>query len=174
MSMVSRRESVVNVLIPTARCLALAALLCPVTACGDTGPATAPSPVVSPPAVSTPTPQAASLDTDWPRLSRPARVYTTVSPTTWSSHASPLASRFVLYEGGSFALQYSSSSHPFFQYLGTYSEAAGSLVFSWEGWSIAGPWGATGTITEETLAVKFNIVMSLSDFEDAVYVRAAP
>jgi hypothetical protein len=80
----------------------------------------------------------------------------------------------VLYDGGSFALQYSSSSHPFFQYLGTYTEAAGSILFSWEGWSTAGPWGATGAVTEETLAVKFNLVMQLSDFEDAVYVRTAP
>jgi len=43
------------------------------------------------------------------------------------------------------------------EYRGRYTEANGDIVFDWEGWSVAGPWGAIG-------------IMRLSDFEDAVYV----
>ena len=35
----------------------------------------------------------------------------------------------------------------------------------------AGPWGATGTLRGDTLTVGYNTVMSMSDFEDAVYLR---
>jgi hypothetical protein len=77
-----------------------------------------------------------------------------------------LASRFVLREDGSFVLQY-----PHVEYRGTYVEREGTVVFSWEGWSTAGPWEATGVLEGATLRVRYNIVMSLSDFEDAVYTR---
>jgi hypothetical protein len=43
------------------------------------------------------------------------------------------------------------------------------ITFEWEGWSVAGPWGATGTITDGVLTVKYNLIMQLSDFEDAAY-----
>jgi hypothetical protein len=35
-----------------------------------------------------------------------------------------------------------------------------------------GPWGAIGTLQDGTLTVRYNLVMELSDFEDAAYVRA--
>jgi hypothetical protein len=78
-------------------------------------------------------------------------------------------SRFVLGDDGRFELQYEGLG----QYRGTYtySQDANSLTFSWEGWSVAGPWGASGTIKDDVLAVSFNIIMQLSDFEDASYRR---
>jgi hypothetical protein len=86
-------------------------------------------------------------------------------------HGSPLASRYVLYDDGTFALQYSSANFPFFEYHGTYSGNNGRIDFDWEGWSTTGPWGATGTLTEDSLSVKYNFIMLMSDFEDGAYVR---
>jgi hypothetical protein len=50
-------------------------------------------------------------------------------------------------------------------------EANGLITFAWEGWSVAGPWGATGSITDDSLSVRYNVIMQLSDFEDGVYLR---
>ena len=50
-------------------------------------------------------------------------------------------------------------------------EANGVITFAWEGWSVAGSWGATGTIRGDRLTVQYNLIMQLTDFEDAVYAR---
>jgi hypothetical protein len=76
------------------------------------------------------------------------------------------ASRFVLYDNGAFVLQYVALSA---QYRGKYTEANGVISFEWEGWSVAGPWGATGTLNGDSLAVHYNSVMQWTDFQDAVY-----
>ncbi len=86
-------------------------------------------------------------------------------------HGSLLSSRYVLYDDGTFALQYSSANYPFFEYRGTYSADNTNIIFHWEGWSVAGPWGATGTLTEDYLSVRYNLIMIHSDFEDGTYVR---
>jgi hypothetical protein len=39
------------------------------------------------------------------------------------------------------------------------------------GWSVAGPWGATGTLQGATLIVQDKLIVGLSAFEDAVYLR---
>jgi hypothetical protein len=87
-------------------------------------------------------------------------------------HGSPLASRNVLYDDGTFALQYSSANFPFFEYRGTHTEANGLITFNREGWSTAGPWGATGQLSDDALSVRCNRVMQLSDLEDGVYLKA--
>jgi hypothetical protein len=78
-------------------------------------------------------------------------------------------SRFVLYDNGAFVLQFPSLGEG--GYRGGYADANGVVVFEWEGWSVAGPWGATGTVTGDSLTVRYNQIMQLTDFEDAVYVR---
>lgn len=79
------------------------------------------------------------------------------------------ASRFVLGDDGRFELRYEGIGH----YRGAYaySRETDSITFRWEGWSVAGPWGATGSIKDDVLTVSFNIIMQLSDFEDASYKR---
>jgi hypothetical protein len=47
------------------------------------------------------------------------------------------------------------------------------VAFGWEGWSPAGPWGATGALTGNTLTIRYNDIMYLTDFEDAVYALAS-
>jgi hypothetical protein len=54
-------------------------------------------------------------------------------------------------------------------YRGGYTEADGTITFDWEGWSVAGPWAATGTLKDGTLTVRYNDIMQWTDFDDAVY-----
>jgi hypothetical protein len=75
-----------------------------------------------------------------------------------------------LYDNGAFVLEFPVCSCPG-AYRGTYTEANGIITFMWEGWSIAGPWGATASLEGDMLAVRYNPIMQLSDFEDAVYRR---
>jgi hypothetical protein len=76
-------------------------------------------------------------------------------------------SRFVLYENGAFVLQYPPLGEG--GYRGGYIDANGVITFEWEGWSVAGPWGATGSLQGDSLTVQYNEIMQHSDFEDAVY-----
>jgi hypothetical protein len=108
----------------------------------------------------------------FPAVSRPARIYVAVNWPSYAMHGSPLASQYVLYDDGTFALQYSSANYPFFEYRGTYKEANALITFEWEGWSTAGPWGATGSLSDDSLSVRYNLIMQLSDFEDGIYIRA--
>jgi hypothetical protein len=75
-------------------------------------------------------------------------------------------SRFVLYDNGGFVLKYVALG---LEYRGRYTDAGGVITFDWEGWSTAGEWGATGTLKGDSLTVQYNLIMQLTDFEDAVY-----
>jgi hypothetical protein len=44
------------------------------------------------------------------------------------------------------------------------------INFDWDGWSAAGSWGETGSIDGTSLTFHYNLIMQLTDFEDAVYV----
>ena len=107
----------------------------------------------------------------FPPVSRPARVYVAAQFPTYEYHRGPLASRYVLYDDGAFGLQYASPRFGTFEYRGMYTESNGHLDFQWEGSSLAGPWGATAVITEESLTVSYNVIMQMTDFEDGVFLR---
>jgi hypothetical protein len=80
------------------------------------------------------------------------------------------SSQFVLGDDGRFVLRSETSD-----YRGTYTYAStGLITFAWEGWSTAGPWEAWGLLRGDVMAVSFNPVMQLSDFEDASYRRVEP
>jgi hypothetical protein len=110
----------------------------------------------------------------------PARVF------DYAGAAAPVAdytraSRFVLYDSGTFQLQLvDPSSGSIMVYAGRYAEAGAVVTFAWDGFSTAGPdgsstagpWGATGTLDGKSLTVQYNLNMWLSDFENAVYVLA--
>ncbi len=104
--------------------------------------------------------------TNFPALSGPSRTFTFDQDLTYPSRDYTKTSHFVLYDNGAFALQYVSLG---LEYRGGYTESNGVITFQWEGWSIAGAWGATGALTNGSLTVQYNLIMQLSDFEDAVY-----
>jgi hypothetical protein len=97
-------------------------------------------------------------------------VYTFRSELSYPVTAYTRASRYVFFDNGRFVLQYTSLGR---EYAGWYAAAPdGGLQLTWEGWSVAGAWGATGTLTTDTLTVRYNVIMQLTDFDDAVYALA--
>jgi hypothetical protein len=129
-------------------------------ACGRSTP-TAPTASSQSPAVPSPS---ASPPTNFPALSGPSRTFAFDHELTYPVHDYTKRSRFVLYDNGAFALQYLDG-----QYRGGYTESNGVITFQWEGWSSAGPWSATGTLRDGSMSVQYNLIMGLSDFEDAMY-----
>jgi len=87
----------------------------------------------------------------------------------------PGSSRYVFYDEGVFSLEYIRPDGGFFEYRGHYSRADSSITFSFDGWSVAGPWLATGVVRRDSsIVVRYNVIMQLSDFEDGVYKSAVP
>ena len=135
-------------------------MLC--SACADSRP-------TAPTAVTVSTPTAVAVPAPAPRVFPPlegsSRTFNFERALSYSVRDYTRGSRFVLFDNGAFMLEYPHIPG----YRGKYTESNGVLTFEWEGWSTAGPWGATGTIKGDSLAVEYNLIMMLSDFEDAVY-----
>jgi len=89
-----------------------------------------------------------------------------------SYHNGPLASRYFLFADSTFALEFDSPRFGTFIYSGRYRRVNSKLVFGWDAWSTAGPWGAEATQQGDSLKVTYNSVMMLSDFVGGTYVRA--
>jgi hypothetical protein len=134
-------------------------------ACGSFEPAT-PTAVTNPPVTQPPTTQPPSR---FPPATGPAQTFVFDREAWYRVNAYTKSSRYVLYDNGAFALQYPSLGTA--EYRGGYTVADSVLKFEWEGWSTAGPWEATGTMRGDTLTVRYNLIMTLIDFDDAVYLR---
>ena len=109
---------------------------------------------------------------EFPALTRSGVVYV-AAPELYASvgHDIHLQSRYALYDDGTFELQFVGAGQSF-QYLGRWTRADSLVTFDWDGWSLAGPWGATGALEGDRLVVKYNSVMMMSDFVDGAYVRS--
>jgi hypothetical protein len=148
----------------TVRRSAVVVLFLLAAACGSSVP-TSPTGTNQPPALSSATPPPA---TNFPPLSGPSRTFVFDRELSYRVSEYTRNSRFVLYDNGAFVLQYPSLGER--GYRGAYKDTNGVIAFEWEGWSIAGPWGATGALKADSLTVQYNQIMQLTDFEDAVYV----
>jgi len=71
---------------------------------------------------------------------------------------------------GRFVFGYSDPRRADLAYEGRYSRVGPVLSLQFDAWSSAGPMEATAMLGADTLKVKFNIVMQLTDFEDGDYV----
>ena len=131
------------------------------TACGSSGPT---SPTATPQPLPVPAPTAPPTKT-FPPLSGPSRTFVFDHEVAYAVRDYTKRSRIVLYDNGAFVLRYEGIG----DYRGGYTVANGVITFEWEGWSAAGPWGATGTIRGDSLTVEYNLIMQMTDFEDAVY-----
>jgi hypothetical protein len=136
-------------------------LIALLTACGSSGPT---SPTATPQPSSLPAPTAPPTRT-FPPLSGPSRTFVFDRELSYPVQDYTRKSSFVLYDNGAFVLRFTGPG----EYRGGYTVANGVITFEWEGWSTAGPWGATGTIRDDSLRVEYNFIMQLTDFEDAVY-----
>ena len=141
---------------------AVVVLLMLSAACGSSKP-TSPTGTSQPTAAPLPTPPRP----DFPPLSGPSRTFFFDRELSHPVSDYTKKSQFVLYDNGAFVLQYLSLGEG--GYRGGYRDANGVITFEWEGWNIAGPWGATGTLQGDSLRVQYNLIMQMTDFEDAVY-----
>ena len=110
-----------------------------------------------------------TIQTSFPPVSGQARVFNFLSQSSYGISGYTTRSRYVLYDNGAFGLQYSDNGG--FEYRGRYTEVSTIITFDWEGWSAAGPWGATARLSGDTLTLAYNPIMTMTDFEDAVYLR---
>ena len=138
------------------------ALLMLATGCGSTGPVS-PTETAQPAALPPQTPPPRSF----PPLSGLSRTFLFRGELSYRVHDTTKQSRFVLYDNGAFVLvpkpwrgRVSRKVH---------IEANGVISFEWEGWSTAGPWGAIGTLKGDSMTVQCNLIMQMTDFEDAEY-----
>ena len=146
---------------------AVVVLLVLFAACGSSGP-TSPTGTSPPSALPPPTPPTPPPATVFPPLSGPSRTFLFDRELSYRVSDYTKKSRFVLYDNGAFVLQYPSLGER--GYRGVHRDANGVITFEWEDWSAAGPWGAAGTVKGDSLTVQYNLIMQLTDFEDAVYV----
>jgi hypothetical protein len=105
--------------------------------------------------------------TDFPVPSSPAGIYDRTSPSVFDG-----PSRYVIYENGTFSLQYVSAKWGFGEYPGRYSRTDSAITFQFDAsGGTFGPWLADGIVAGDSLTVKYNYIMVLDDFEDGVYIR---
>jgi hypothetical protein len=142
------------------RCGALLVPLVVASACADS---------VTP---TTPTTPSGPAGADFPAVSRPARIYLFASKLSYPVSEWTSASRYVLYDDSTFAVQ-SLRSQGSFEYLGTYTVANTLITFRWDAnQNVPAPWRpATGTLTADSLTVRYDAIMNMDGFEDAVYIR---
>ena len=111
----------------------------------------------------------------FPPLTRPGEIYASAADLRdpvilvqrWG-----FATRYLLYEDSTFALQFSSAKTGFFAYLGRYLRTDTVMTFNFNDENAAGAWRAVGTLHGDSISVSYNIVMYLADFVDDVYVRS--
>ena len=151
-------------MIAVLRCSALFGWLLMAVGCNYADRATAPTPF-SPVTPST-TVQPPQSPPSFPPVSGPAQIFVFHAPSSYRVQDYTVASRYVLYDGGTFTLQYASLG---IEYPGFYEEADGGLSFRFRG---DGRWDAAGTFNGDLLDIHYNIIMSMSDFDDAVYRRS--
>ena len=137
---------------------ALVALVVLASACADSVTLTGPT-------ATTPSPRT-------PGLSRPAQIYVFARGLSYPVSEWTSDSRYVLYDDDTFALQFLLSQGSF-QYRGTYTKANTLITFHWQdNQNVPAPWRpSSGTLTDDSLAVQYDVIMNLDGFEDAVYVR---
>lgn len=123
--------------------------------------------IVDPPVEPEPAGEApAPLVTDtFPQVSGFAAVYDRDRPDSYG-----FRSRYVFHPDGSFSLQYTGTQWGFVEYPGRYAVSDSQVDFDFDGWSVAGPWRATGTLDGKELRVEYDIIMWLSDFDNGLYL----
>lgn len=105
----------------------------------------------------------------WPWAPDSARVFERASAHSASaaSFHGRLLERYVVRDDGTFRLQFSSGFYGFFEYPGTFSLRGPAMGLSFRD---DARWHASGTVDRDgCMVVEYNIVMSLSDFEDGMY-----
>jgi hypothetical protein len=105
----------------------------------------------------------------FPALAKAGQVYAEPAGL-YANYGSPSVSRFVLYDDGTFELQFARGSAPL-TFKGRYTRDASNVKFEWDDWKTTDSWYTTGQLDGDQLTVKYSAAMSLSDFEDGTYTK---
>jgi WD40 repeat protein len=115
-----------------------------------------------------PVPTPAPIVTAFPQLSRAGVIYDRTTPSSI-----PGPSRYVIYDDGTFSLQYLRPDWGFFEYLGRYLRAESVLTLNFN--DNANSWQARGVLrADSSLTVEYNLLMGLDDFEDGTFRSSRP
>ncbi|MEP6507451.1 MAG: hypothetical protein ABJC63_04425 [Gemmatimonadales bacterium] len=104
--------------------------------------------------------------------SSPAHIYQETNSLyafAYTYHGGILVSRYVLYDDGSFALQFASPAYGLFEYLGKYVRSDNEIRLFFNDANLGGPWEALGTVEGTRIRVVYNGIMIGADFENGVY-----
>jgi len=143
-----------------ARVLVLLALLVgPSTACVDRS-----SPIITRPDLNAPAVRPPSLE--FPALTRPGQEFRLLVTPTDSRQ---LITRYVLYDDGTFALQYLDEAKYFGEYVGTYTRRDSTVNLVWDSDEMI----ATGTLLGDELRVRYNYFLQLQGWRDETYRRVS-
>jgi hypothetical protein len=148
------------------RCMLLAALLPLATACMDgNGPTSAA--LGRPGSVPPQSPQPPAPLPPPPTISGPAALYQRVTPSSYGSDAYLLS----LGADSAFVIEFPDGSSSW-GWAGRYERTDSTIVFHYNAWSAAGGLEGRGTLRGDTLFIKYNVIMQMTDFEDGAYVRS--
>lgn len=148
------------------------------SACAESTPVGPDAQAVAQPTTPAPSP-ATPLAPPFKAPSSPAHIYQETGPLyafAYSYHGGILESRYVLYDDGSFALQFASARNGLFEYDGKYVRSGSEIRFLFNDSNTGGPWNAVGTTDGTKIRVDYNGIMIGADFESGVYLEnpAAP
>ena len=105
----------------------------------------------------------------FPALAKAGQVYAE-PPGLYATHSAQHVSRFVLYDDGTFELQFARGSAPL-TFKGRYERDASGVELHWDDWETTESWYAKGILEGDQLTVTYSDAMSLSDFESGTYTR---
>lgn len=131
------------------------------TACVDS---TASSPATATQPTAKPNPQPAPPPP--PTINGPSALYRRTTPATYGSDAYALS----LGADSAFVIIFPQGDR-YWGWAGRYERADSVVVFHYNAWSAAGDLSARATIRGDTLLLRYNSIMQMTDFEDGVYVR---
>lgn len=133
--------------------------------------------IVAPPASTNQQPPTApTAVAGFPALTHPGTIYGEQGEvySFFSPSQGSLISRYVIYDDGSFELEFVSGKFGYFSYRGTYTASGTGLTLNFSDSNSAGPWLGTAALSDDQMNVKYNVIMMLADFIDGVYVRVRP
>jgi hypothetical protein len=156
----------VKIFVPSVVAVSLAATC---VACGSdvSDPIVAPMPTV-------PTTQPSPV-TDFPVLTHSGTIYgeqDDLYAIYWPNQGR-LTSRYVIYDDGTFELQFVSAVRGFFTYAGTYSRSGADVVLDFSDSDTAGAWNGMATLSGDQMSVKYSVIMMMADFVDGIYKKGS-
>ena len=152
------------------RCGSLIAALLLGLACGSEPPTAPPTPpIATQPARPIPEPpRPPSLPSG-----EPVATYVFSGPLGYPVSPFTPGSRYLLYDNGVFGLHYYGSPYNEYVYLGKYQQDGDNFTFRFDGSWTWDQGVATAMLKGDLLEVRYSDIMQQSDFDNAVYRRAA-